>query len=49
MQEICRICADVCEACGAECRDHEADHCQRCADACEQCAKECRRMAGAAA
>lgn len=48
MQEICGICAEICEACGAECRKHKMDHCQRCADACEQCAEECRRMAGAA-
>ena len=49
MHEICRICAEICEACGAECRKHEVEHCQRCADACEQCAEECRRMASVAA
>lgn len=47
--DYCRLCAEVCEACGEECRKHEPDHCQRCAEACEQCAEECRRMAGAAA
>ena len=48
-QEICRVCAEICEACGAECRKHKMDHCQKCADACEACAEECRQMAGAAA
>lgn len=48
-QEICRICADICEACGKECRKHKMDYCQRCADECERCAEECRQMAGAAA
>ena len=45
---LCRLCAEVCDACGAECGKHKADHCQRCAEACRQCAAECRKMAGAA-
>ena len=36
------MCADVCEACGAECEKHEMAHCQECAGA-------CRRMAAAKA
>lgn len=47
-QEVCRICTEICDVGGAECRKHSVDHCQRCADACEGCADECRRMAGAA-
>ena len=47
--EFCRICAEICEACGAECRKHKMDHCQKCAQACEACAEECRHMAGASA
>lgn len=47
--ELCRLCAEICEACGAECRKHKMDHCQRCADACERCAEECHKMAGAVA
>jgi hypothetical protein len=43
---ICEICADICEACGAECAKHQHDHCQACAQACRRCAEECRRMAG---
>jgi hypothetical protein len=48
-QDFCRVCAEICEACGAECRKYKMDHCQRCADACERCAEECRKMAGVAA
>src|SRR3546814_7834325 len=44
-QALCRLCAEVCEACAAECAKHEMDHCQRCAQACRQCAEECTRMA----
>jgi len=47
--EVCRLCAEICDACGAECRKHQVEHCQRCADACEKCAEECRKMAGVAA
>lgn len=47
-QEVCRICVEICDVCGAECRKHSVDHCQRCAEACEVCAEECRRMAAAA-
>ena len=41
---LCAACADICEACAAECRQHEMDHCQQCAIACEECAQECRQM-----
>lgn len=47
--DLCRVCAEVCDACGAECRKHKMAHCQQCADACEKCADACRRMSGAAA
>jgi len=43
--ELCRLCADVCEACAAECARHSQPHCQACAQTCRQCAEECRRMA----
>ncbi len=42
---VCRICAEICEACAAECKNHQTEHCQECARACEQCAQECRKMA----
>jgi hypothetical protein len=44
-QQICRLCAEVCDACGDECAKHTLDHCQACAQACRRCADECRRMA----
>ena len=45
-QDICSICAAICEACGAECRKHShMEHCQECAEACLHCAAECRKMA----
>lgn len=43
-KELCRICAEICEACAAECGKHETKHCQECAEACTQCAEVCRRM-----
>lgn len=42
--EVCRVCADICDACGEECAKHEADHCQQCAKVCRNCAEECRKM-----
>jgi len=46
-KEMCRLCADICEACGAECGQHasHSEHCRECAGACNACAEECRRMA----
>jgi len=45
-KEICRLCADICEACGGECARHtHSTHCQECAKACKECADECRKMA----
>lgn len=42
---FCKICGDICEACGAECGQHQNEHCQECARACKACAEECRKMA----
>jgi len=44
-EKICQLCADICEACGNECKKHDHGHCQRCAEACFKCADICRRMA----
>lgn len=44
-KEICRMCAEMCEACGNECGKHQEEHCKACAEACKKCADECRRMA----
>ncbi|MEC0206862.1 four-helix bundle copper-binding protein [Paenibacillus lautus] len=43
-REKCRICSDVCEACGNECKKHDLKHCQECAEACFRCAKAYREM-----
>ena len=47
-RDVCRLCAEVCTACGDECGRHPMDHCQACAQACRTCAEACRRMAGTA-
>ncbi len=44
-KEFCKLCADICEQCGAECSKHQTEHCQECAQACKECADECRKMA----
>jgi hypothetical protein len=45
--DICRITAEACNACAAECDRHKnLEHCRRCAEACRRCADECRRVAG---
>lgn len=42
--QLCALCADVCQACGEECAKHQYAHCQECAQACRRCAEECRHM-----
>ncbi len=44
---ICQICADICNACAAECEKHDMDHCRLCAEACRHCAEECSSMVAA--
>jgi len=46
--ELCRLCADACDACSQECEKHEHQHCKRCAEACRACSEQCRQMAGVA-
>ncbi|MCY1173268.1 putative cysteine-rich protein YhjQ [compost metagenome] len=43
-QEICKVCADICQSCGDECAKHDMTHCRECAKACHHCAEECRKM-----
>lgn len=45
--DICRVCAQACDACGTECAQHAHEHCQACAKACRLCAQACKEMAGA--
>ncbi len=30
---LCKICADLCDACVSECMKHDNEHCKECADA----------------
>ncbi|KKK33387.1 ferredoxin [Salinicoccus sediminis] len=43
--ELAAVCAEICEACGNECRKHDHEHCQKCADACFKCANACKEAA----
>jgi hypothetical protein len=44
--QLCRICADACDACATECEQYDDDDFMRgCAQACRRCAEECRRLA----
>jgi len=44
----CEVCADVCQACAADCERLGDDQMMaRCADLCRRCAESCRQMAGA--
>ena len=46
-KQLCKLCAEICQACGDECAKHAMGHCQDCAKACHRCAQECTGMAGA--
>jgi hypothetical protein len=45
--KICRLVAEVCDACAAECERLTNDHCRRCARACMDCAEQCQEMIAA--
>lgn len=47
-RESATLCADVCEACAAECMRHADQASQHCARVCCNCARECRAYAMAA-
>lgn len=44
-KQLCSLCADICDACAAECEKFQDKHCQDCAQSCRECASECRQMA----
>ena len=48
VQEICKVCALICQSCGDECAQHDMEHCQACAKDCHRCAEECRKIAAMA-
>lgn len=43
-KEHCRLCAQICDKCAAECAMFKDEHCQKCAGFCRTCAEECRKM-----
>ncbi len=45
---VCRMCAEIAEACGEECAKRELAECRQCANVCRQVVDECRRMAAVA-
>lgn len=45
--QVCGVCADLCDACAAECEKHGNGIMAQCATACRQCAQTCRQMATA--
>lgn len=44
-QELCALCADICQTCANECARHQAEVMARCAHACDVCAQACHRAA----
>jgi hypothetical protein len=42
---ICRVCADICDACAASCASLADAEMKACAEACRRCAAACRAMA----
>jgi hypothetical protein len=47
VKQICNLCANIYDACAAECEKHQQhmEHCRLCAQACRKCVEECRIMA----
>lgn len=45
--DLCALCAMVCETCADECARHETDHCLNCATTCRDCAAACRQVVSA--
>jgi hypothetical protein len=43
IREMLELCARVCDACAAECEQHEHEHCKLCAQMCRECAEDCRK------
>jgi hypothetical protein len=42
IRELLELCARVCDACAAECEQHDHEHCKLCAQICRECAADCR-------
>lgn len=46
LKQLYGVCADICDACAAECEKHAGyhAHCRACAAACRKCSETCRSM-----
>jgi hypothetical protein len=45
IKQICLLCAEICNACAAECEKHTGmDHCKKCAETCRKTAVECTKI-----
>ena len=45
LRELLELCARMCEACAAECEQHDMEHCKLSAQICRECAADCRKAA----
>ncbi|MBA9078847.1 MULTISPECIES: four-helix bundle copper-binding protein [Rufibacter] len=44
-KHLLKECIEICQKCGDECAQHDAEHCKQCAEACYRCAEACRSLA----
>ena len=43
--DVCALCAKICQTCATECGKHDMEHCKACTVACKRCADACTTMA----
>lgn len=43
--QMCRLCAEICDACAESCEQFDDDFMKECAETCRRCAESCRKMA----
>ena len=44
--EVCKVCADVCNACAKSCQELNDPKLKECIEECKKCADSCQKMAG---
>lgn len=44
MNDLAKVCGDICEACSKECEKFDYDFSKRCGLSCDKCAKLCHDM-----
>jgi len=42
--DLCKLCATICDCCAKECGIFKDSHCTECSDYCKSCATECKNM-----